>query len=93
MPLNHHPLSDHWTFLVPTIGVLWQTGTLYSYRAEALASGCLHHHPTLAVLHDRLPSGSQSRDKVLPLRWMIRVPVVHVTYRVAGCDIELSLQM
>ena len=38
-------------FLVPPVGILRETGTLYPYDAEALAGGRLHHHPALQVVH------------------------------------------
>src|SRR5262245_20620240 len=38
--------------LVPTVGVLWETGTLYPYDAEALACRRLHHHPALKAVHN-----------------------------------------
>ena len=37
--------------LVPTSGILWETGTLYPYHAEALTGGRLHDDPTLEALH------------------------------------------
>jgi hypothetical protein len=38
-------------FLVPPVGILRETGTLYPYDAEALAGGRLHDHPALQVVH------------------------------------------
>ena len=38
-------------FLVPAVGILRETGTLYPYDAEALAGGRLHDHPALQVVH------------------------------------------
>jgi hypothetical protein len=36
--------------LVPTVGVFWETRTLYSHDAKALPSGRQHHDPTLQAV-------------------------------------------
>src|ERR1700752_41802 len=46
---------------VPAVGVLRKTGTLYSYDAEALAGGRLHHHPALQAIHHLGAQLPQSR--------------------------------
>ena len=38
--------------LCPTIRVLRESGSLYSYDAETLPGGRLHHYPTLEAIHD-----------------------------------------
>jgi hypothetical protein len=38
--------------LVPAVGVLRETGTLYPNDTEALAGGRLHHHPALQAVCD-----------------------------------------
>jgi hypothetical protein len=50
LPLGLLPDGKH-QFLVPPVGILRETGTLYPYDAEALAGGRLHHHPALQVVH------------------------------------------
>ncbi len=50
LPLVLLPDGKH-QFLVPPVGILRETGTLYPYDAEALAGGRLHHHPALEVVH------------------------------------------
>src|ERR1700722_17730891 len=36
--------------LLPNVGILWETGTLYSDHAESLAGRRLHHHPALETI-------------------------------------------
>jgi hypothetical protein len=50
LPFVLLPDAKH-QFLVPPVGILRETGTLYPYDAEALAGGRLHHHPALQVVH------------------------------------------
>src|SRR5215472_18426286 len=46
------PSSAQDQFLVPAVGVLRETGTLYPHDAEALACGRLHHDPALKAIHN-----------------------------------------
>src|SRR5262245_28519008 len=48
--------------LFPGIGVLWETGTLHPYDAEALASWRLHHHPAIQAIDYPGTQFLQTRD-------------------------------
>ena len=49
-------------FLVPAVGVLRETGTLYSYDTEALACWRLHDDPALQTIRDFGAKRLETRD-------------------------------
>lgn len=66
MAIGCDPIAWHWigsrlAGLVPAVGILRETGTLYPDDAEALAGRRLHHHPALEAVHHRGAQLGQAR--------------------------------
>src|ERR1700678_3893508 len=46
----------------PTVRVLRESRSLYSYDAEALPGGCLHHYPALQAIYNLRTQRLEARD-------------------------------